>query len=140
MLLELHKQFIREKRYVGNASPHTITFYQDAFRVFSLGFPEPVTEPFQLSLPILKAAVANLRESGKSAACVDARIRGVNPFLTWLFENRHTAQHLKIPRLKLEKKVMRPFTDAHLKAIIGYKPQTFYEQRFYALICFLLRA
>lgn len=25
MLLELHKQFIREKRYVGNASPNTIS-------------------------------------------------------------------------------------------------------------------
>ncbi len=61
----------------------------------------------------------------------------MNPFLAWLYEKGHTAEHLKIPRLKPEKKVMRPFTDAHLKAIIGYKPQTFYEQRFYTLICLL---
>ncbi len=62
MLLELHKQFIREKRYVGNASQNTISFYEYSLRVFSRGFPELINDLSQLTPAILKAAVANLRE------------------------------------------------------------------------------
>jgi site-specific recombinase XerD len=78
-LESLFQQFLKEKRYLKNLSQHTILFYERAFRQFNLQ--EPITKSQ------LTERVTAMREAGKSAACVDAHIRGINPFLTWLYEN-----------------------------------------------------
>jgi hypothetical protein len=79
-----------------------------------------------------------MREAGKSAACCDAYTRGINPFLTWLFENDHLPQHLKIKRSKLEQMIMKTFTEVELKALVSYKPKTYYERRMHALLCLVI--
>jgi hypothetical protein len=48
---------------------------------------------------------------------------GINPFLTWLPEIEYTKEHLKIKRVKFQKRVMRAFSDAQIKAILNYKPK-----------------
>jgi integrase/recombinase XerD len=79
-----------------------------------------------------------MRESGLSTSCTDAYIRGINPFLSWCFENGLTSAHLKIKRLKIEERVMKTFTDAQVKVIITYKPKDWYEKRFHCLLLLLL--
>jgi hypothetical protein len=78
-LESLFQQFLREKRYLKNLSSHTIECYERAFKQFNLQ--EPNTKS-QTSM-----RVAEISESGKSDACVDAHTRGRNPFITWLLEN-----------------------------------------------------
>lgn len=130
MNLELLFQlFLKEKRYIQNVSQNTILFYEQSFKTFNLQ--EPLTKS-QLS-----ERVTTLREAGKSPACCDAYIRGINPFLTWLFENEHLGEHLKIKRLKLEKRVMKTFTDAQIKSILTFKPKNFHEARLHTLLCTL---
>lgn len=128
--------FIREKRFVVNVSENTIEFYRYSFKAFKKHIEaKSVSELNKVSLITL---VANMREGGLSAECTDAYIRGINPFLTWLFENGLTSEHFKIKRQKLEQKAMKTFTEAQVKAIVTYKPKNFYERRFYCLLLLLL--
>jgi integrase/recombinase XerD len=126
--MEAFELFIKEKRYLQNVSKHTIAFYERSFKAFGL-------ESF--SNESLKVRVIELREAGMSAACVDAYIRGINPFLTWLYENVYTDEHLRVRRIKFEQKVIKTFTEAQVKAIVNFKPKDFYEKRLHTLLLFL---
>ncbi len=126
--------FLREKAFVHNASKHTLAFYKYSFQAFvknGLDFEK-------LSKPHFIEVVGNMREGGLSANCVDAYIRGLNPFLTWLFENELTPVHHKIKRQKLEQRVMTTFTQAQVKAMINHKPTDYYEKRLHCLLLILL--
>jgi site-specific recombinase XerD len=116
----LFELFLREKRYVKNVSENTVEFYQYAYKAFKANLGSVPLD--QLTKQHLTNLVANMRERGISVATTDAYVRGINPFLTWLFENGHIPAHLKVPRLKVEQRVMRSLTEPQLRAIITYKP------------------
>lgn len=128
--------FLREKRFVQNVSENTIEFYQYSYKVFKKHI--GITSLAELNKIVLNSLVANMRESGMSAGCADARIRGINPFLTWLYENDLISENLKIKKPKLEQKVMKTFTESQMKAIITYKPKDKYELRLHTLLLLLL--
>ncbi len=122
--------FIREKTYVQNVSKHTIEFYQRGFAMFTRhGFDLEL-----ISKTHLIERVTKMREGGMSASCADAHIRSFNSFLTWLFRNELTKIHFKIARIKFEKRVMKTFSEAQIKAIINYKPKNKYQKRTHALL------
>lgn len=76
-----------------------------------------------------------------SYGCADARIRGINPFLTWLYENDLINENLKIKKPKLEQKVMKTFTESLVSSIIKYTekiPKDKYELRLHTLLLLLL--
>lgn len=128
--------FLREKWFVQNVSNHTVEFYKRCFKALKKyssikGLPD-------FNKTNLIEFVAATREKGVSAACCDAYIRGINPFLTWLYENEYTKEHLKIKRLRFQKRVMKTFSDAQVKAILNYKPKNFYETRLHTLLLLLL--
>lgn len=125
--------FIREKRYVQNVSEHTIEFYTRGFNMFVRhGFDLATISKVQLM-----ECVTSMREGGMTASCCDAHIRAINPFLTWLFENEITDTHFKVARIKFEKRIMKTFTEAQIKAIINYKPKGWYEKRIHTLLLVL---
>ena len=128
--------FLREKKFVGNLSQHTIDFYTYSFR--TLDRYSDIREVSDLSKVALTELVSKMREGGLSSPCTDARIRGINPFLTWLFENGYTGEHLKIKRVKFQKRVMKTFTDSQIKAILSHKPKTHYERRLQTLLMLLM--
>lgn len=70
-----------------------------------------------------------MRESSKSPATYNAYARGFNSFLTWLKANEYTTEQLRIKKSKVEKKVMKTFSDTDLKAIIAYRPKDWFELR-----------
>jgi integrase/recombinase XerD len=125
----LFQQFLKEKRYIQNVSQNTIWFYETSFKAFNLQ--EPLTKSQ------INERITQMREAGKSPGCCDAYIRGINSFLTWLFQNEYLSEHLKAKRMKLERKVMKTFTEPQIKAILSFKPKTFYEARLYTLLCTL---
>jgi hypothetical protein len=61
--------------------------------------------------------VIGMREAGRSPATCDAYVRGFNVFLSWLFENGQIPEKLAIKRLKLEKRVMKTFSEAQLNKL-----------------------
>ncbi|MBS1795523.1 MAG: tyrosine-type recombinase/integrase [Acidobacteria bacterium] len=128
--------FKREKQYVQNVSVNTLEFYQRAFNQFKKHI--KVSELEKLKAIDLIELVASMREAGMSPACCDAHIRGINPFLTWCFENQITREHLKIKRVKFEQRVMKTFKDSQVKAIISYKPKDEIEKRMHVIMLLLL--
>ncbi len=128
--------FVREKKYVQNVSENTIEFYEYSYKAFKKY--GNVTSIEQINKTVLITLVANMRESGMSGGCTNARIRGINPFLTWLYENDLISENLKIKKQKLEQKVMKTFSESQIRAIITYKPKDKYELRLHTLLLLLL--
>ena len=124
------QQFLNEKRYINNSSPNTILFYEQSFKAFDLQSP--------LSRGQLNERVATLRRQGKSPSCCNAYIRGINSFLTWLFENGYAAERLRVKALKAEVRLLRTFDENQIRGIVAFKPQTFAERRLHALVCLMV--
>jgi integrase/recombinase XerD len=139
----LFNQFLRERQYIQNASPHTIEFYRFRYAAFAKALAgEPLISEdcsqVLLGKNHLTRFVIWMREKGFSPANCNAHIRGINPFFTWLHVNGLLTEHLKMPHLKQEQRVMKSLTDAHLKAIVFYKPQSYEEHRLHAILCLLI--
>jgi site-specific recombinase XerD len=131
----LFEQFIKERRFLKNSSEKTIRFYNQSWNRFRKAF---LQLPDKLSKAHLSEFVLNMRESGLSAISCNVYIRGINSFLSWLYESEHTEEHFKIKQLKEEKKVIQTFNEEQIKRIINWKPQGFYQWRLYALLCLLI--
>jgi integrase/recombinase XerD len=126
----LFEEFLQEKTFLSNLAPKTLSFYRQSFKAFALTFP--------LTQNRLNSIVVSLREQGKTANCVNSYIRGINPFLSWLFENGHLQDRLRVKKLKCEEKQMRTFSDAQIRAILNCKPKTKTEHRLLALLALLV--
>lgn len=126
----LFRQFLKEKRFIQNASQNTIWFYEQSFKAFGLESP--------LSKAQLNERIATLRQQGKSPGCCNAYIRGMNSFLSWLLENGHLEERLNIKLLRAETRVMRTFNEAQIRAIVTSKPKKFTEARLHALLCLVI--
>jgi integrase/recombinase XerD len=131
---ELFAQFKKEKVFLKGVREKTLIWYAHSYSAFTrfMGKPE------KLDKLVLKEFVTKMRESGISITSCNVYIRGFNSFLTWLFENEQTKEHLKIKQLKDEQKVMKTYTDGHLKIFLSYKPKDWYEWRMYTLVATLI--
>jgi integrase/recombinase XerD len=125
----LFEGFLQEKAFLHNLAPKTLAFYRQSFKAFALAVP--------LTQNQLNSTVVGLRERGKSPNCVNSYIRGINPFLSWLFENDYLTERLKLRKLKCEENQMRTFSDAQIRAILSYKPKTKTEQRLLSVLTLL---
>lgn len=123
--------FLREKKYLKNVSPNTIDYLDYCFKVFQ-------KHGGELTKTGVQQFVITAKEAGISTGGLNAYIRGLNSFFTWLFENGHTSDHLKIKHLKQEKRVMKTFSDESIKKLVAFKPQTFYEHRMHAILCLMI--
>lgn len=138
----LFARFLEEKRYLANVSPSTVIFYQNSYRALKkilgeqlLSTPEA---PVPLTKQLLKSFVIGLQESGVAVSSINCWSRGINSFLSWLYENEHLTEKLRIKLLPEEKKRKPTYTEAELKALLSWKPSTWTEWRLYALIHFLI--
>lgn len=131
---QLFDYFCKEREYVKNSSRHTILFYKASYKKFK----ESLGDDIDLSKDHLNRFILNMREKGIKPETCNVHIRGLNSFLSWLFENEHISEKLKIKQLKTEQKVMKTFTDQHVKAMFSYKPKSFTEHRLHALLCLVM--
>jgi integrase/recombinase XerD len=129
-MISLFEQFLRERRFVKNSSQNTLLFYEQSFKAFNLH--EPLTKGQ------LTERITVMREKGMKPSTVNCYIRGINSFLSWLHENQHISEPLKIKQLKCEQKMMSYFSDDQLKAIITYKPKDEWQVRLHTLILLCL--
>lgn len=126
-------KFLKEKRYLGNCAHNTILYYERCFIAWTQTMGDQ-----EATKSSVNEFVVKMREAGKSPACCDAYVRGFNVFLSWLYESELIRHRLVIKRLKLEKRVLKTFTDAQVSAIINYKPKDKFEKRLHVLLLLLL--
>jgi integrase/recombinase XerD len=127
----LFSLFLRDKKYLKNVSETTLEFYQYSFLAFQ-------KHGGELSKAGIQAFVINMKEAGMSTGAANAYIRGVNSFLSWLYENEHITEHLRVKPLKQEKRVMKTFSDEEVSKLVSYKPKDFYDSRMHALVCLMV--
>ena len=132
MLDKLFTQFLREKQYLENLSPKTIKYYRWVFNRWS----DHINEmPDKMNI---KEFVISLNQSNLLPFTVNSYIRGMNCFLSWLYENEQTAEHLKIKKIKTGTRGIKTYSDTDLKKILAFHPKTFTDHRLYAMICLML--
>jgi len=132
---ETFARFLKHKTYIANVSPRTIEFYEQSFIAFRRCYKGELSG---LTKVELNNFVIALRERGMSPNGANCYIRGVNSFLSWCHQNELTQTKLVIPKLKKEKKLVKPFTQMQLRAIIHYKPKDFFQRRTHTLLCLLI--
>jgi integrase len=121
--MPLFEQFIRERRYLQNISPSTVSWYSHALKWL------PTESPTQAEL---KETVLRMREKGLKATGCNSAIRAINAYLKW------SESPLKIPQMKEPEIVLPTFSAAQVKRLIGWKPRGFYERRLHLLVLVLL--
>lgn len=135
-LRDLFETFLKEKIYIKNTSPLTIKAFRLTYQRFTKCMGEVTIA--NITRESLKEFVIRLRELPIAPTTCNMSIREFNSFLTWLYENEYTPTHLKMKQLRVEKKVMKDFTDEEIKRLLDWKPKGFFQLRLYALICTLV--
>lgn len=127
---DLIEQYIKEKRFLANLSEHTIRSYRLALKWF-----------VRLGGDFNKIALSNfvigLKESGMNAGGCNVKIRSVNSFLTWCFENDCNPENHRIKKMRGEQVIIKTFSDAHVRSLANHQPKDEYQWRMHA-ICSLL--
>jgi integrase/recombinase XerD len=130
MISDLFAQFIQEKRYISNLSPRTIESYnKDVFKRWMRYVGELPTKQN------INQFVVKMRQAGLATSTCNITIRSFNSFLTWLHTNGHIPEPLRLQKLKEEKRVMKTLANNEVQAILGWKPDSRYEHRLYAILC-----
>src|ERR1051325_4351822 len=104
---ELIEQFVKEKRFLKNVTQKTIRFYYQSLKALTRSIGN--LEPSALNKAVLNECVVKLRESGLSVVSCNSYIRGINSFLTWLYESEYIAEHCKIKQLRTEQRIIQTF-------------------------------
>ena len=127
--------FIRERRYLHNVSPATVSWYTHAFKWL------PSESPTQDEL---KDAVLRMREKGLKETGCNAAIRAINAYLHWHSGSERKCgagcNHPRISQLKEPKNILPTLTEAQVKLLVSWKPKpkNFYQRRLHLLALLLL--
>jgi len=125
--------FIRERRYLHNVSPATISWYTHAFKWL------PSESPAQSDL---KDAVMRMREKGLKETGCNAAIRAINAYLHWAtgsdLKCGAGCTHPRIQQLKEPQNILPTFTEKQVQAIVNWKPKGFQKRRLHLLMLMLL--
>jgi site-specific recombinase XerD len=112
--------FLRERVYLHNVAPKTATWYRDVWAVFMRWWrtlPDPLDRA-SLDRSELQEFVIHLRQRGVSPVSCNCYIRGLNAFCRWLHHEGHAPHPVRLPPLKLEKRLRATHDDGALKRIL----------------------
>ena len=140
-LSDLFAGFLRERTYVQNVSPKTLAWYDQAWRSFARTYPACLTSPTQgtlISRADLEHFFMQLRQRGVRPVSCNCWLRALHAFCQWLHQEGHTAALVRIPLQRLDRPVLRPFTEADLRRLVRFHPTTVAEWRIHALALTLL--
>lgn len=127
--------FIRERKYLHNVSPHTVSWYTSALRWL------PCESPTQEQL---KDTVLRMREKGLKETGCNAVIRAVNSYLHWNSSSERKCgagcTHPRIQQLKEPQNILPTLTESQVKLIVNWKPasKNYYQRRLHLLALLLL--
>src|SRR5690242_16176753 len=125
-------EFVRSRQYLKNVTPKTLEWYRCSFAAFQKFHPQEA-----YTTPSLRAFIVALRSSGVSPISCNTYCRAINAYLRRLHEEGHASELLRILPLKTERKVLATFTAEQVTMFLHWRPQTFAQQRLYALVSLL---
>jgi integrase/recombinase XerD len=126
-LATLTDQFLKERTYLKNVTPATLVWYRVAFKNYSAAFTDGV--PPLPTKATLQEFVIRQRQRNLRAVTVNTYIGAMNAFCSWLHEEGHVVDRVKLPKLRSERRVLQLLNDAQMRALIGYKPTSFGQKR-----------
>ena len=127
--------FIRERRYLNNVSPATISWYTHAFKWMHNESPTQNE---------LKDVALRMREKGLKETGCNAAIRAINAYLHWNSGTERKCgpgcNHPHISQLKEPKNILPTLTATQVTSLVNWKPRAthFHERRLHLLVLLLL--
>lgn len=127
--------FIRERKYLHNVSPHTVSWYKHAFKWL------PSESPTQDDL---KDAVLRMRQRGLKETGCNAAIRAINAYLHWSGGSERKCgagcTHPRMRQLKEPQIILPTLTESQVQRLVNWKPKAkkFYDRRLHLLALLLL--
>lgn len=82
--------------------------------------------------------VIRQRDRGIRPVTCNTYIGAMNAFCGWLHQEGHLAERLKLPKLRVEQRVLSLLTEAQMRILITYKARTFREARLHLAILMIL--
>jgi integrase/recombinase XerD len=141
-LNSLFDQFLRERRYLKNVSPKTITWYETSWKSFlatqTPGLKGATVAPDILTRHHLNAFVVALRDRGVRPVTVNTWLRAINAFCRWLHEEGVIRERVSLRPLKLEKRFVKTLDETALRAIITFRPKGYPQWRVHTAVCTIL--
>jgi integrase/recombinase XerD len=116
-------EFLKERVYLLNVSPTTVTYYQCAFKAWTRHASES-KDP--------KQWIVNMRTAGLSAVSCNTYICAMNAYWKWAGEPHHLGY------LKEEQKILATLTPAHISRLLQFRPKGRNMQRAHTLTLLLL--
>jgi site-specific recombinase XerD len=135
-LHSLFDQFKREKQFLEGVTAATLRSYSKSWLAFIAH--RGCTCLQYLTEASLKALMVSMIASGLKQGAANSYARSINSFLSWLHENGHTSQHLRIPLTKQPKRVLKTYTPEEAQRIISHKPKSRTGKRVMALLYLLI--
>jgi integrase/recombinase XerD len=121
-VLPKFEQFIRERQYLHNVTPATISWHTHNLKW--LDSESPTEEA-------LKQTVLRMREKGLRATGCNSAIRSINAYLKW------AGSPLKIPQMKEPQIVLPTFSAPQIQLLLGWKPKKRTGHRLVTLVALL---
>jgi integrase/recombinase XerD len=137
------QQFLRERIYLHNVTPKTAEWYRNVWHVFQRWWATlPISERSRavISRADLQEFVVHLRERGVKPVSCNCYLRGLNALGRWLHREGRIPQPVRLPPLKLEKRLLAIHNERALRLILSYRPKTFVQWRVHAVACTILDA
>jgi integrase/recombinase XerD len=85
----------------------------------------------------MQAFVVSLRERGVKPRWVNTYLQCMNAFGMWLHQE-HGHERVRLPLLKVERRVLVTLTEAQIRQLLSFRPRTFHEWRVHALVAAVL--
>jgi site-specific recombinase XerD len=108
-LATLFEKFLKERTYLNNVTPSTIHWYQTAFKNYRatlVAGPPPL--PTKGSL---QRFVVAMRDRGLKPITCNTNLVAMNAFCLWLHQEEHAPERVKLPRMRVEKRVLQLLDD-----------------------------
>ena len=135
-LAPLFVQFLKERTYLKNVTDRTLVWYRVAFNNYAA-----VTAHDAAVLPskvTLQHFVVSLRERGIKPVTCNTYVGAMNAFCGWLHEEGHARERVKLPKLRVERRLLTLLDDAQMRVLIGHKPKTFRQARVHLAVLLIL--
>lgn len=126
---KLFADFLMEKEYVCGLSKVTLKGYKVTWRTFKRIVKEPT-----ISRETFFAFVRGMIDEGLQSKSINTHASVLNSFLTWLRENGHNPDSIRIKKVKVDKKIQPCYTNDELIRIVRWKPSTWPQIRLKAMI------
>lgn len=135
------ENFLRERIYLHNVTPKTAEWYRNVWGVLQRWWrtlPADSRDRSAFTRTDLQEFVVHLRERGVKPVSCNCYLRGLNAFCRWLHQEGHSANAVRLPPLKLERRLLALHGEPALRLILSYRPQIFVQWRVHAVACTIL--